>query len=187
MASVIQWLLSKPKYCARVLMVGLDGAGKSSILYKLKLGTVVSTTPTVGFNLESISFKSFQLDVWDIGGQEKFRSLWKHYTDESCGLIYVVDSSDPTRLGEAATELHKTLPLMKNVPLLILLNKKDLKNTLSSVELMQAFKLLQITDRKWFVQDVSAITGDGLYEGIEWLTSVFDISLKSDHSTCSIL
>ena len=64
---------------ARVCMVGLDGAGKTTILYKLKLGEVVHTIPTIGFNVETLEYKNIKFTVWDVGGQHKLRPLWKHY------------------------------------------------------------------------------------------------------------
>ncbi|EOA29703.1 hypothetical protein CARUB_v100161551mg, partial [Capsella rubella] len=60
-----------PKSKVRILMVGLDGSGKTTILYKLKLGEVVTTVPTIGFNLETVEYKGINFTVWDIGGQEK--------------------------------------------------------------------------------------------------------------------
>ena len=78
----------------RLLMLGLDGAGKSTILYKLKMGEVIQTAPTIGFNMETIEFKRLKLNVWDIGGQDKIRQLWRHYFENTNGLIYVVDSID---------------------------------------------------------------------------------------------
>ncbi|TNN05056.1 ADP-ribosylation factor 1 [Schistosoma japonicum] len=82
---------------ARILMVGLDAAGKTTILYKLKLGEVVTTIPTIA------------LTVWDVGGQDKIRPLWRHYFQNTQGLIFVVDSNDSERIGEAADELHRML------------------------------------------------------------------------------
>ncbi len=81
----------------RILMVGLDGmlplsraagalltqcapaAGKTTILYKLKLGEVVTTIPTIGFNVETVQYKKIEFTVWDVGGQDKIRPLWRHY------------------------------------------------------------------------------------------------------------
>ena len=75
-------------------MLGLDGAGKSTILYKLKIGEIIQTAPTIGFNMETIEFKKLKMNVWDIGGQDKIRQLWRHYFENTNGLIYVVDSID---------------------------------------------------------------------------------------------
>lgn len=63
----------------RILMLGLDAAGKTTILYKLKLGQSVTTIPTVGFNVETVTYKNVKFNVWDVGGQDKIRPLWRHY------------------------------------------------------------------------------------------------------------
>ena len=93
----------------RILMVGLDAAGKTTILYKLKLGEIVTTIPTIGFNVETVEYKNISFTVWDVGGQDKIRPLWRHYYQNTQGLIYVVDSSDKERVEESREELHKML------------------------------------------------------------------------------
>ena len=93
----------------RILMVGLDAAGKTTILYKLKLGEVVTPIPTIGFNVEEVRYKNISFHVWDIGGQDKIRWLWRHYYANSQAVIFVVDSTDNDRFDEAKLELHKML------------------------------------------------------------------------------
>ena len=97
------------KLDARLCMVGLDAAGKTTILYKLKLGEVVTTIPTIGFNVETVEYKNISFTVWDVGGQDKIRPLWRHYYTNTQGLIFVVDSNDRDRIGEAHDELHRML------------------------------------------------------------------------------
>merc|ERR1712124_46382 len=82
----------------RILMVGLDAAGKTTVLYKLKLGEVLTTIPTIGFNVETVEYKNIKFTVWDVGGQDKIRKLWRHYYQGTEGLIFVVDSSDRDRI-----------------------------------------------------------------------------------------
>merc|ERR1712228_950083 len=89
----------------RILMVGLDAAGKTTILYKLKLGEVVTTIPTIGFNVETVEYKNLSFTVWDVGGQDKIRPLRRHYYQGTNGLIYVVDSNDRDRSEDAREEL----------------------------------------------------------------------------------
>ncbi|XP_042689103.1 ADP-ribosylation factor 5 [Centrocercus urophasianus] len=91
----------------RILMVGLDAAGKTTILYKLKLGEIVTTIPTIGFNVETVEYKNICFTVWDVGGQDKIRPLWRHYFQNTQGLIFVVDSNDRERVQESAEELQK--------------------------------------------------------------------------------
>merc|ERR1719476_706264 len=93
----------------RILMVGLDAAGKTTILYRLKLGEVMTTIPTVGFNVEQVEYKNISFTVWDIGGQDKIRKLWRHYYRGTHGAIFVVDSSDRDRIEDARDELAKML------------------------------------------------------------------------------
>merc|ERR1711998_5410 len=88
----------------RILMVGLDAAGKTTILYKYKLGEIVTTIPTIGFNVESIKYKSFDFTMWDVGGQEKLIPLWRHYYQNTQLLIWVADSSDRDRIDCAKNE-----------------------------------------------------------------------------------
>ena len=93
----------------RILMVGLDAAGKTTILYKLKLGEVVTTIPTIGFNVETVEYKNISFTVWDVGGQDKIRPLWRHYYNNTNGLIFVVDSNDRERVEDAKDELFRML------------------------------------------------------------------------------
>ncbi|TNN18863.1 ADP-ribosylation factor 6 isoform 2 [Schistosoma japonicum] len=114
----------------RILMLGLDAAGKTTILYRLKLGSSVSTIPTVGFNVETVTYKNVKFNVWDVGGQEKIRPLWRHYFTGSQGLIFVVDSSDRDRIEEARQELHRIAAdrEMQDAVILVFANKQDLPN-----------------------------------------------------------
>ena len=109
----------------RILMVGLDAAGKTTILYKMKLGEVVNTIPTIGFNVETVEYKNISFNVWDVGGQDKIRLLWRHYYQNTQGLIFVVDSNDRDRIEENREELHKMLAEdeLKDAVLLVFANK----------------------------------------------------------------
>nr|CAH8846862.1 unnamed protein product [Trichobilharzia regenti] len=114
----------------RILMLGLDAAGKTTILYRLKLGSSVSTIPTVGFNVETVTYGNVKFNVWDVGGQEKIRPLWRHYFTGSQGLIFVVDSSDRDRIEEARQQLHRIANdrEMEDAVVLVFANKQDLPN-----------------------------------------------------------
>merc|ERR1719198_8513 len=126
MSRVFDILVSKQD--RRIVMVGLDAAGKTTVLYKLKLGEVLTTIPTIGFNVESVQYKNIEFQVWDIGGQEKLRKLWRYYYEGTHGIIYVVDSSDRDRLQDAREELQKMLQAdeLKDSVLLVFANKQDL-------------------------------------------------------------
>jgi ADP-ribosylation factor-like protein 1 len=83
----------------RVLILGLDNAGKTTILYKLQMGEVVTTVPTIGFNVETVTYKNLRFQVWDLGGQTSIRPYWRCYYQNTNAVIYVVDSADPDRMA----------------------------------------------------------------------------------------
>lgn len=109
--------------------------------------------------------------VGDIGGQDKIRALWRYYYTNTEGIIFVVDSNDRERIHEAATELHKAMSEdeLRNAALLVLANKQDLPNALSVSEVTEKLGLHTLRARQWQIQGTSAGTGDGLYEGLDWL------------------
>ncbi|CAH0547896.1 unnamed protein product [Brassicogethes aeneus] len=157
----------------RILMVGLDAAGKTTILYKLKLGEIVTTIPTIGFNVETVEYKNISFTVWDVGGQTRIRKLWRHYFSNTDGLIFVVDSNDKERISEAEGELHSMLQEeeLKDAALLIFANKQDLPNSMNSAELTDKLNLTQLKSRRWYIQATCATQGNGLYEGLDWLSN----------------
>ena len=106
-------------------------------MYKLKLGQSVTTIPTVGFNVETVSYKNVKFSVWDVGGQDKIRPLWRHYFTGTQALIFVVDSSDRERIDEARKELHMIVNdrEMREVVILVFANKQDLPEALKPDEL----------------------------------------------------
>ncbi len=109
--------------------------------------------------------------MWDIGGQKAIRPYWKNYFENTDGLVYVVDSSDEVRLKECTEELTSLLTedALKNVPLLVFANKQDLQFALEAEEIMSFLTLMEIKDRTWTIQACSAVTKEGLQEGMEWL------------------
>ena len=160
------------KHEARILMLGLDAAGKTTILYKLKLNETVSSIPTIGFNVETVSpVKNVSFTVWDVGGQDKIRPLWKHYFHNTEGLIYVVDSADRERFNEARDELFWILDSeeMRGVPVVVLANKQDLQHAASSADVANKLGLAQIRTHPWFIQATCATSGDGLLEAMSEL------------------
>jgi small GTP-binding protein len=165
------WTKLIGKKDVRMLMVGLDAAGKTTILYQLKMNETVKTIPTIGFNVETLDYKGLNFTVWDVGGQDKIRVLWKHYYQNTDGLIFVVDSNDKDRIDDAAEELKKMLneEELKDVILLVMANKQDLKDAFSPNEVTEKLGLNQIKGRKWLVQGTSATTGQGLKEGLDWM------------------
>ncbi|XP_056263491.1 ADP-ribosylation factor 2a [Pseudoliparis swirei] len=157
----------------RILMVGLDAAGKTTILYKLKLGEVVTTIPTIGFNVETVSYKNISFTVWDVGGQDKIRPLWRHYFQNTDGIIFVVDSNDRERVGEAKDELMRMLAEdeLDGAVLLVFANKQDLPNAMNAAEVTEQLGLQTLRSRSWYIQATCATGGNGLYEGLDWLST----------------
>lgn len=157
----------------RILMVGLDAAGKTTILYKIKLGEIVTTIPTIGFNVETVEYKNICFTVWDVGGQDKIRLLWRHYFQNTQGLIYVVDSNDRERIAEAERELSNMLKEdeLRDAVLLVFANKQDLPNAMSAAEVTDKLGLNSLSSRRWYIQSTCATQGLGLYEGLDWLSN----------------
>ena len=155
----------------RILMLGLDAAGKTTILYKMKLNETVNTIPTIGFNVENLQYKNLEFNCWDIGGQFKLRNLWLHYFENTQGLIYVVDSNDADRVAESAEALQMVLndETMIGVPVLVYANKMDLPNAMTVPQITEALGLMKMRGREWHVQASNAARGDGLFEGMDWL------------------
>ena len=155
----------------RCLMLGLDDAGKTKILFKMKLGEAVKIIPTIGFNCETINYNGFECKIWDVGGNSRIRALWRHYYNNTDALIFVVDSTDSQRIDEASNELRKLLNVeeLKGLSLLVLANKCDLPNAMSADQITNRLDLNSITDRTWSLQLSSALTGHGLNEGLDFI------------------
>ena len=164
-------LLGKKDY--RILMLGLDAAGKTTLLYRLKLGEVQTTIPTIGFNVEQVEYQNITFTVWDVGGQDKLRSLWRHYYEGAHALIFVVDSNDRERTQLAKNELSRLLGAeeLQNAIVLVFANKQDLPNALSAQELASQLELAQRIKNPWYIQPCCATEGSGLYEGLDWLSN----------------
>eukprot|EP00092_Neocalanus_flemingeri_P001751 GFUD01001869.1.p1 GENE.GFUD01001869.1~~GFUD01001869.1.p1 ORF type:complete len:183 (-),score=57.00 GFUD01001869.1:14-562(-) len=157
----------------KILMVGLDAAGKTTILYKLKLGEIVTTIPTIGFNVETVEYKNTSFTVWDVGGQDKLRPLWGHYFQNTEGLIFVVDSNDRERVVDARNELHRMLAEaeLRDAVLLVFANKQDLPSARNAAEISNNLGLHNMKNRNWYMQATCATNGNGLYEGLDWLSN----------------
>ncbi|XP_071422717.1 ADP-ribosylation factor-like protein 14 [Pithys albifrons albifrons] len=156
---------------ANIVMLGLDFAGKSTLLYQLRCKDVFLTVPTIGFNVDMIEMeRDFTLTFWDVGGQEKMRQVWSNFLEDADGLLYVVDSSDKRRLEEARKEFELILKneSIKNVPVVVLANKQDLPGALNAEEITRRFKMKKYcSDRTWYVQPCCGITGEGLRVALE--------------------
>ena len=157
---------------ARILMLGLDAAGKTSVLYKLYIDENVTTIPTIGFNVETVQYKKTKFTVFDLGGQDKIRSLWRHYYENNDAVVFVVDSNDRERFNEVRETLHHVMQAnqLEKCKLLVLANKQDLPHAASASELASKLDLNSIK-QEWFIQPCSAFRGTGLFEGFDWLSN----------------
>ena len=155
---------------ANLLMLGLDSAGKTTLLYKLKLDAIIQTIPTIGFNVENVKYKSLNMTIWDIGGQEKIRPLWRHYYNNVDGVIFIIDSNDSGRFNEVKKELHYLMneDQLKDVKLLILCNKQDLPESNNAHIIGEKIELHK-SKQEWYIQQCSALYNTGISEGFEWL------------------
>lgn len=167
------WGQLTSKKQVRILMLGLDAAGKTTVLYQLKMGEVVKTIPTIGFNVEIIDYKGLSFTMWDVGGQDKIKLLWKHYYQNTDGIIFVVDSNDRERIEEATHDLMLMLTdeEMAKAALLVLANKQDIKGAISPNELTSLMEFNKLKGRNWLCQGSSAVTGQGIKEGLDWLAT----------------
>lgn len=162
----------------RLLMVGLDNSGKTTIVKKLSHEDITDISPTLGFNIKTMSFQGFKLNIWDIGGQKTLRPYWRNYYEKTDGLIWVVDSADLSRLQDCRQELQQLLKEERlfGATLLVLANKQDVPSALGPQELEEVLDLKSISKRHVKIVACSAVTGQGLLEGMEWM--VKDISSR---------
>ena len=163
----------------RILILGLDNAGKSTILKKFNGEDISEISPTVGFNIETLEFEGFKLNMWDVGGQKSLRSYWRNYFEATDGLIWVVDSSDRRRMTDCKTELHALLQeeRLLGASLLVFANKTDLPNAADWKDIERDLDLETIKiSHHWVIQPCSAVTGKNLLEGIQWIVN--DISQR---------
>ena len=160
---------------AKILMLGLDAAGKTTILYQLKLNRTVDTIPTVGFNVETVQpTRNVSFTVWDVGGQDQLRHLWRHYFIGCEGLVFVVDSIDTERFPKARDELTWIMDSeeMEGVPLVVLANKQDLPGAKRPADIATELGLNQLKKRKWSVHGTSGVSGQGVFEAISDLSAL---------------
>lgn len=169
--------VSKPQ--VQVLLLGLDNAGKSTLLYKLKHNTSVSTVPTIGFNVEMLEARKnrrkIAITIWDVGGQGNMRDHWPNFYQNAGAIVFVVDSADQERLNEARRELERTLrnDELRGRPLILLANKQDVDGALNVTEMKDRFNMRKICqERDCFVQPCSASTGFGVEEAFKRVVQV---------------
>lgn len=163
---------------ANVLVVGLDGSGKTALLRKVTQQhphASKQVVATQGFSIFRLSQMGFKLNCIDVGGGPARRTIWHKFYERAHAIIFVVDSTDLRRLEKVGTILQSMLEdsRLARVPLLILANKQDMFTALSGTEISDALNCSQIRGRLWQIQHTSSLTGEGLQTAFEWLTRTF--------------
>ncbi|KAJ9654410.1 ADP-ribosylation factor-like protein 2 [Neophaeococcomyces mojaviensis] len=155
----------------RILMLGLDNAGKTTIVKRIMNEDVNTVSPTLGFIIKTIDFQGYKLNIWDVGGQKTIRSYWRNYFEKTDALIWVVDATDRLRMGDCRSELRGLLleERLSGASLLIFLNKTDIPGCMSDDEVHQKLELNQISTHRWIIVRCSAMTGENLEKGLAWV------------------
>ena len=166
----------------RVLMVGLDNAGKTTIVKRVNGEDISTISPTLGFNIKTMSYKGYRLNIWDVGGQKTLRSYWRNYYEATDGMVWVVDSADVRRLRDCKEELHKLLGEEKlaGASLLIFANKQDIPGALTKQEIATVLELDSLGKRHWHIESCSAVTGR-----VYWTGSTGASRTSARASTCT--
>lgn len=157
----------------KIIIVGMHNAGKTTILYKLALGEVIVTQPTIGSNVEEVSHQNVKMQVWDLGGQENLRSSWDAYYSNTQAIIYVVDCADDSQAQASKMEFFNLLIHndLKDTAILVFANKADLPSARDAAEITDLYSLHEVKNHDWKIQACCALTGQGLEEGLDWLTA----------------
>mmetsp|Transcript_21908 Transcript_21908/g.36677 ORF Transcript_21908/g.36677 Transcript_21908/m.36677 type:complete len:187 (-) Transcript_21908:973-1533(-) len=159
----------------RVLVIGLDNSGKTTLIHhmKPKKATTTEITPTVGFQVEEFSKNNINFTVYDMSGQGRYRSLWEHYYSEVEAIIFVLDSTDRLRMCVAKEELEQLLSHPEigssRAPIVFFANKRDVAGSMGPEECTEELGLDRIRDRGWSIWPSNALSGEGINDGIEWL------------------
>ncbi|KAG0226428.1 ADP-ribosylation factor-like protein 2 [Mortierella sp. GBAus27b] len=157
----------------RLLMLGLDNAGKTTILKRINGEDIDTISPTLGFNIKTLEHKGFKMNIWDVGGQKSIRSYWRNYFEQTDGLVWVVDSADRLRLDDCKKELHELLleERLSGASLLVFANKQDLPGALNDDQIREALALDDIKTHHWAIVGCSAKTGAHLLKGMDWVVA----------------
>ena len=180
------YFYAEPKIIA---MSGMPDSGKTTMMYMLKLGEVIRKKEEDGFCVEIVNYRQFQFIIWACDTKETNNKIyWRKYCENPSALIWVVSSAAKTlswgigdtkenaldRMDQSGKELHRLLSLdeFKHIPILIFANKQDIYNAFTVDEISKLLKLEDIPARNlWYIQSSCATTGDGLYEGLDWLSN----------------
>ncbi len=170
--SKILEFFTKNKNNFKIIILGMQNAGKTTILYRLSLGQLVKTTPTIGSNVEELTYNNVKFQAWDLGGQESTRSVWDVYYMNTDAIVFVIDSHDDEFFQESKSEFYKLLnnTNLRNAIILIFANKQDLPGAKTIEKLIEDYELNNIKNHIWHIEPCSAVKGEGLVNGIKWLS-----------------
>ncbi|TFK22196.1 GTP-binding protein [Coprinopsis marcescibilis] len=170
----------------RILFLGLDNAGKTTILKKLNNEDISGISPTLGFNIKTFVHRNYTLNIWDVGGQRTLRPYWRNYFEQTDALVWVVDSSDRLRMEDCKQELHSLLTedRLAGASLLVFANKQDLPGSMSDSEICDALDLRSIKSHHWTIWACSAVTGANLVTGLDWVVN--DVANRLYYSSTSV-
>ena len=157
----------------RILFLGIDNAGKSSVIKSFLGESIDNLSPTLGFEIKTIECDGYRLSCWDVGGQSTIRAYWKNYFEATDGVVWVVDSTDRERISLCKKELDSILQQerLANASLLVFANKQDIKDAMKAVEIRSKLDLDRIERRHWSIVPCSASTRNGIENGIKWLVN----------------
>ncbi|CZR40227.1 putative ADP-ribosylation factor-like 2 [Fusarium proliferatum ET1] len=155
----------------RILMLGLDNAGKTTIVKKVMGEDVNTVSPTLGFIIKTIDYEGYKLNIWDVGGQKTLRSYWRNYFEKTDALIWVVDATDRLRIQDCRDELQGLLleERLAGASLLVFANKTDVEGCMTEEEILSELQLKSIRTHRWHILPCSAMTGTNLKEGLSWV------------------
>ncbi|GAB2294044.1 hypothetical protein Dimus_028260 [Dionaea muscipula] len=182
-----RYIFSKTEF--HILILGIDKAGKTTLLEKLKELYLNleglppdRIVPTVGLNIGRIEVGNAKLVFWDLGGQPGLRSIWEKYYEEAHAVIYVVDSNCPSRFEDSKSALEKVLRHqdLQGAPLLILANKQDLPGAVTAEELARYLDLKKLDERVYMLKAISAYDGRGIKESTDWLVEEMERSKRTE-------
>ncbi|KAF8554091.1 GTP-binding protein, partial [Imleria badia] len=167
----------------RILFLGLDNAGKTTILKKINGENISSISPTLGFNIKTFIHRNYTLNIWDVGGQRTLRPYWRNYFEQTDAIVWVVDSGDRMRIHDCKEELHNLLleDRLSGASLLVFANKQDIQGSMSDEEIRELLDLPGIKSHHWKIWPCSAVTGQNLVAGLDWI--VHDVAHRLYYSS----
>jgi len=144
----------------KIVILGLDSSGKTTLVSFLQNGTFIEHTPTMGKELSTVDVSGVRINLMDMGGQKDFRDLWLGEVAQAECVIFMIDAYARERFNEARDELWKLAPVLKRTPLIVLANKYDLQPVAQPSEIITALNLTKLPSFE--ILPISCKTGYGI-------------------------